>query len=1604
MTWLGTVVVGAQNGPAQSESYEQNIPPRVAQAQNFLRQRSVTADGRVGRSFVAAGKAAASTAFKPNPQVGGGTSATSSTWTALGPTAVTTLNFGLVAGRISSIAFDPSDATGNHVYIGTTGGGVWAAQNANASTVSQVSFAPLTDELSALANAPDASISIGALTVQPGGTGVVLAGTGDPNDQLDSYYGAGILRSTDGGSTWSLIPETQDLEDGIAKRDFEFIGEGFAGFAWSTTNAQLVVAAVLQAYEGTVVDALQSSGSYEGLYYSSDSGATWHLATITDGGGQDVQGPLDSFVKPDGNAATAVVWNPKRAVFVAAVRYHGYYESADGITWSRMSAQPGTNLTTSLCPTNSGGNAGSIACPIFRGALAVNPSTGDTFAWTVDANNQDQGLWQDSCTLSGNTCTNASITFARHWNTASLESSATLGKVTIANGNYNLALAAVPSQQDTLLFAGANDLWQCSIAAGCVWRNTTNSTTCMSAGVGEFQHAVAWNPSNALEMFIGNDSGLWRSTDDVGETGAVCNSADASHFQNLNGSLGSLAEVESLSPVPTTPYNLLAGLGVNGAAGVAGSAVTVDWPQVLSGFGGPVAIDPNNSRWYVNGQSGVAIYRCSVTTPCTPSEFGSSPTVNDADVGGDGYAMPTPAPFLVDPLDTAQFLIGTCRVWRGPANGVGWGSSNAISSVLDNASAGPCSGDSLIRSMDAMATGGATEVIYLGMYGAATQGGNLAGHVLSAKYNLSSPGAVTWHDLTLNPVALPTGGTLNPYGFDISSVYIDAHDTTGNTVYLTVEAISQTNETVSVVYRTTNGGTNWTDITANLPEAPANSIAVDPQNANTVYVATDAGVFFTTEAQNCAQSLSNCWTAFGSGLPAAPVVALSASPATSSNQVLVAGTYGRGIWQTGLFTSGVALTAASLTPDTLTFAGQSVGTASGAQAAVLKNTGALPLTVTSIAGGSGFTEKDNCQNQTVAVGASCSIQVTYTPAATGPSSATMMIYANVYGGQLSLYLNGTGTPAGVVVLSTSVLNLGDSKVGVMSATQPLGVTNSSANAIPVTSYAITPPFAIASNTCGASSLTANFTCQLTIDFTPTTSGPVSGILTITDSAGTQTVSLTGTGQAVPTDILNPTSLTLPVTAVGQVSPVSSQTEVSITNQGDLPLTSISESVTGMFVATNGCGTQLAAHSVCYITVQFAPTAVGNQTGTLTITDFTNKADSQTVTLNGTGLVNGVISVSPTSLAFSQGTVGVASAPQTVTVTNSGVATIANIGFQFTGAGAANYATGATTCGAQLNAGSSCTVQVIFTQPATGSTTAALVVSSSTAGVTAVSIPINGGGTTSSGLLTSTSLLTFTPATGVNQTSAAQTVTITNATGNALSSVTLATSGPFTLTANTCTGGLGIGATCTVGVEFAPTVYGAATGALTVSASGVANPVTVQLAGTGFDFTLALTGLASVTVTSGQQADYTMVLTPEAAQGSFTYVCGTLPANALCLFSPATETLSSGVQGDVQVQIYTGGSGLTVQAEPLRGFSALPLLCGLLLLPMALWRGRRFFFLVLLGVMLAGGVSSCTSSGTIAGGSGGAGNSSSTPAGTYTIPVTVTAAGVSHAVSVTLTVD
>lgn len=1494
-------------------------PARVRQAQRFLAARGI----RPGRRL-------------PQPPLGGAAvhpdSAGTNAWQPIGPAAVASENYGLVTGRVSALALDPSDTTGNKLYVGATGGGVWFSQNANAASGSGVEFVPLTDGLSALSGVIPASISVGALTVQPGATGVILAGTGDPNDALDSYYGAGILRSADSGKTWSLIPATVAAAPGSANQVYGFAGEGFAGFAWSTVNPNLVVAAVSQALESALVNAEAPNLSYEGLYYSTDAGATWNLATITDGPGRVVQGPLNAFALPDGNAATSVVWNPVRKLFVAAVRFHGYYQSSDGITWTRMAAQPGANLTTTLCPANPG-SVGSTDCPIFRGTLAVNPQNGDTFAWTVDENNQDQGLWQDKCSINRGACSTQAIAFSQRLNTSPLESNTLQGPATIANGDYNLALAAVPFQQDTYVLAGANDLWKCSLAAGCVWRNTTNAGTCASAMVGGYQHAIAWNPANPLEIFVGNDSGAWRSTDAIGESGEVCNPADATHFQNLNGSLGSLAEVESLSIAGTTQYTMMAGLGANGTAGVKSSSRVTDWPETEDGEGGPVAIDPeNSSAWYVNNQAGVAIHLCSQPGSCSPTAFRINPVVNDADTGNDGLTMTTPAPFLVDPADHTQLLIGTCRVWRGPANGVGWTASNAISPILDgNLNNASCQGDALIRSIAALSTTGGNETVYAGMYGSLDGGSTLAGHIFSATFK---PGGTVpkWHDLTLNPVTNDTHG-MNAFGLDISSIFIDPHDPTGNTVYVTVEGFFSIEEGVQQVYRSTDGGAHWQDLTSNLDPFPANSVVVDPQDANTVYLATDAGVFSTRAISTCAIAQSACWTAFGAGLPQSPVVQLAASPITSTAHVLTAATYGRGIWQNPLWTANELLTTAAVKPTSLTFAKQKYGSTSTPQTVTLSNTGAAALTA-SIAMSGDFSETDNCQAGSIAKGASCTIQVTFTPTAIGMRTGQMTISANVAGGQITVALGGTGIAAGAVTLNPASLKFGQVTVGETSAALAVTADNAGRSPVSVSGVRATGPFSIKSNTCG-STIPAQTSCQLLLQFTPAKSGAATGTLTMTDSVGTQSVSLSGDGAARATDTLSTASLALPATVTGQIS---SAETVTLTNSGDLSLTSISVSIDGPFQQSNNCGAMLPGRSSCAFSVKFAPASTGTQTGTLTISDAIRV---QTVKLSGVGELPGKITVQPASIAFPAQSAGVPSAPRTLTVSNTGGAPITQVSFSITGSAAASFAVSATTCEAVLNKGASCTAQVKFTPAETGGNQATLAVSSSTVGVAEATVALSGVGLPPPELEVSPTSLNFETEL-VGKRTAAESMTVANVGGAALNDMRLFASGDFAFSAGNCGTRLAVGAKCIASIRFAPAATGVRAGVFTISsASGAALPATIILEGFGIGPATILTSAGELdfgSVPAGQTSPAkTLTITDQGttalsglnltATGAFALKqekCGRyLPANKNCsvqvVFTPSavgaqtgTLTVSSSTKWASPAIVVLAGIG---SAEP-----------------------------------------------------------------------------------------
>jgi hypothetical protein len=152
------------------------------------------------------------------------------------------------------------------------------------------------------------------------------------------------------------------------------------------------------------------------------------------------------------------------------------------------------------------------------------------------------------------------------------------------------------------------------------------------------------------------------------------------------------------------------------------------------------------------------------------------------------------------------------------------------------------------------------------------------------------------------------------------------------------------------------------------------------------------------------------------------------------------------------------------------------------------------------------------------------------------------------------------------------------------------------------------------NNCG-NKVAVGVSCTITVGFTPTMPGPLSGAITITDDAGNspQVLGLTGNGTA-PDVSLNPTSLTFPDQLVGGTS---SPLTIALTNSGssDLNIGSIVSS--GDFAQTNDCGSVVAAGSSCTLTVTFTPSQVGAESGSITISDDA-AGSPQIVPLSGNG--------------------------------------------------------------------------------------------------------------------------------------------------------------------------------------------------------------------------------------------------------------------------------------------------------------------------------------------------------------------------------------------------
>jgi hypothetical protein len=205
-------------------------------------------------------------------------------------------------------------------------------------------------------------------------------------------------------------------------------------------------------------------------------------------------------------------------------------------------------------------------------------------------------------------------------------------------------------------------------------------------------------------------------------------------------------------------------------------------------------------------------------------------------------------------------------------------------------------------------------------------------------------------------------------------------------------------------------------------------------------------------------------------------------------------------------TGGVALS-----PTSLTFSSQAVGTTSAAQTITLKNgtTSAVSIKGAGVSGD--FKISSFACPTSLAAGASCNTSITFTPTANGTRTGTFTI--GVSTGNQTAALTGTGgtsTTSGSVTLSPSSLSFASTNVGSTSAAQNIALKNGTSAALSVTSVVASGDFAVSSNGC-AGSLAAGASCTVGVVFKPSASGTRTGALTASDSAGTQSATLTGTG-------------------------------------------------------------------------------------------------------------------------------------------------------------------------------------------------------------------------------------------------------------------------------------------------------------------------------------------------------------------------------------------------------------------------------------------------------------------------------------------------------------
>jgi hypothetical protein len=620
-----------------------------------------------------------------------------------------------------------------------------------------------------------------------------------------------------------------------------------------------------------------------------------------------------------------------------------------------------------------------------------------------------------------------------------------------------------------------------------------------------------------------------------------------------------------------------------------------------------------------------------------------------------------------------------------------------------------------------------------------------------------------------------------------------------------------------------------------------------------------------TNAANFTQS-SNCGMSLAAGssctinVTFTPLSAVASSSATLTVTDNANGTAGS--TQTVSLSASTVVLTASISPTTYDFGTLTTGT-TATHTFNITNTSTVAIpALNAVFLLPGFSIAPGTCGTTLAVGATCTYLVTFSPTSAGAFLSTLVIQSNSYT-VASTFVSGIGVlPA--LALAPANSNFGNVTVG---GTATTVVTLSNPNSATISGLSATffdigtpPGMHLSSQTCGTS-LAAGATCTYTITFTPTVSGSDSATLTVSGTNATAaTATFNGTGTP-PSFTLAPATYAFGSVALG----ASGTTSVTVTNTNPGAITGLSATFfdptlpPGMSLASQTCGTTLAAGASCTYTVKFVPASTTLDTAMLTVTS--SNAGSAVASFSGSGTPI-TFALSPANYSFGSVNVG-ASATTTVTLTNTNLVAITGLSMTFfdptlpPGMSLASQ-----TCTATLAAGASCTYTVKYSPAAAGLDTASLTVTSSNAGSSTATF-------SGTGIAVS---VTLTPGTAnfsavVGAASTAQTFTLTNSSTATVSiaSTTLVppmgTATAFSLSASTCGTTLAAGSACTLMVVYKPTSTTGDTAMLVVADSS--GTQASALTGTGLaptDFTISITPTdATLDVYSGQ-IKYTVQVT------------------------------------------------------------------------------------------------------------------------------------------------